>query len=91
MLADKQRSPEQVAVLRRMTPEQKWNIVEQMYWRGRSGKKAALLREHPDWSENQAEQEVRRILLSDRLDLIEPVAPPLEEFLRPFIDGTKNL
>ena len=73
-----------------MTPEQKWNIAEQMYWIGRRGKKADLLREHPDWSEKQAEVEVRRILLSDRVDLIEPFAPPLEQFLRPYIDGTKK-
>ena len=74
-------TPERIAILRRMTPEQRWGIGQKMYWAARKNKKASLLSEHPDWSDEQAEQEVRQLLLDDRSDLIEPFAPSLEEFL----------
>ena len=66
MLADEQFSPEQVAIVRRMTPEQKWKVARQMYRTARRHKKAFVLSQHPDWSEEQAEKEVSRIFLNAR-------------------------
>jgi hypothetical protein len=66
MLVDEQFSPEQVAIVRRMTPEQKWKVARQMYWTARSHKKAFILSLHPGWSEEQAEKEVSRIFLNAR-------------------------
>jgi hypothetical protein len=66
MRADDQPSPEQMAILCRMTPDQRWNVAHQLYWTARKHKKAFLLSQHPDWSEDQAEQEVRQIFLNGR-------------------------
>jgi hypothetical protein len=74
-------TPERIASLRQLTGEQRLDIAQKMYWAARKNKKASLLSEHSDWSDERAEQEVRQLLLDDRLDLIEPFAPPLEEFL----------
>ena len=74
-------TPERIAILRQLTGQQKLRISGQMYWAARRNKKAALLKEHPGWSEEQAEQEIRSLLLSRHTELFEPFVPPLEEFL----------
>lgn len=61
MRADEQTSPEQFAIYRRMTPERRLALAEQMYWSARKLKAAGLRRQHPKWSEQQLNDEVRRI------------------------------
>ena len=61
MLADEQTSHEQFAIYRRMTPERRLALAEQLYWTAR-GMKTAWLRElHRDWPEEKVSREVTRI------------------------------
>jgi hypothetical protein len=66
MLRDEQPSPGQIEVLRRMTPAQRWQAARQLYWTVRRHKAAFLQGQHPDWSEEQVQAEVRRIFLHAR-------------------------
>jgi hypothetical protein len=61
MLPDEQASPEQIAVFRRMTPEQRWQAASRLYWTLRRHKTAFLAQQHPDWPEARIAAEVRRI------------------------------
>jgi len=49
-----------------MTPEQRWRAAQPLYWTMRRHKTAFLRSEHPDWSEQQVEETVRRIFLHAR-------------------------
>ncbi len=66
MLPDEQASPEQIAIFRRMTPEQRWRAANRLYWTARRHKAAYLRSLHPDWSEDRVDDEVRRIFLHAR-------------------------
>ena len=66
VLPDEETGPEQTAALRRMTPEQRWLAGRQLYWSARRLKAAFLRNRHPDWSDEQIEQEVRRAFLHAR-------------------------
>ncbi len=59
-------SPEQLAVLRRMTPAERYRASRQMYWTLRRHKTAFLRSLHSDWNEARLEAEVRRIFLDAR-------------------------
>ena len=61
MPPDEQASPEQIEVFRRMTPEQRWEAAQQLYWTMRRHKAAFLQTQHPEWPEQRIEDEVRRI------------------------------
>jgi hypothetical protein len=61
VLADEQTSPAQIAVFRRMTPEQRWRAAHQLYWTMRRHKTAFIQNQHPDWPEERVEAEVREI------------------------------
>jgi hypothetical protein len=52
MLKDEQPSPEQIAVLRAMSPGQRWRAAHQLYWMIRRHKTAFLQSQHPDWLNN---------------------------------------
>ncbi|NOS68850.1 MAG: hypothetical protein HOP33_02870 [Verrucomicrobia bacterium] len=60
-LAQEESSPEQIAMLRRMTPGQRWDAAHRLYWTMRRHKAAFLQSQHPDWTEQQVTNEVRRI------------------------------
>ena len=66
MLADEQTSPEQFAIYRRMTPEQRWRAASRLYWTCRRHKAAFLRSQHSDWTEEQLSAEVRRIFVHAR-------------------------
>jgi hypothetical protein len=66
MLQDEQPSAKQIEILRRMTPEQRWHAARDLYWSLRRHKTAFLRDTHPDWSENQLKDEVRRIFANAR-------------------------
>jgi hypothetical protein len=61
MLPDEQPSPQQIEVLRRMTPEQRWQAAHRLYWTARRHKAAFLQSLHPDWPEQEVQDEVRRL------------------------------
>ena len=61
MLADEQMSAEQVAVFRRMTPEQRWRAAHRLYWTMRRHKTAFLQSQHPDWPAPRVAAEVLAI------------------------------
>lgn len=66
MLADEQTSPEQFAIYRRMTPEQRWRAAHRLYWTCRRHKAAFLRSLHPEWTEEKIEDEVRSVFLNAR-------------------------
>jgi Rv0078B-related antitoxin len=61
MLADEQTGPDQLAVLRAMSGARRLRLAEQLYWSARKMKAAGLRSQHPDWSEAEVNDEVRRI------------------------------
>jgi hypothetical protein len=67
MLPDEEPSAEQIAILRRMTPEQRWDTARRLYWTCRHHKAAYLRSLHPDWAEQQVEAEVGRIFLVESM------------------------
>jgi hypothetical protein len=66
MLPDEQASPEQIAIFRAMSGEQKLKLAEQLYWTARKLKAAGIRAQHPDWSEVQITEAVRQIFLHGR-------------------------
>jgi hypothetical protein len=56
-------TPEEIRILRAMTPEQKLRAVEALYWTARELKAAWLRSEHPGWSEEEVRRKVRDIFL----------------------------
>ena len=59
-------TPEELRILRAMTPAQKLAAAEQLYWSARALKAAALRAQHPDWSEDEIRRKVREIFLLAR-------------------------
>jgi hypothetical protein len=59
-------SPEQIEILRRMTPGQRWQAAHRLYWTCRRHKAAFLRSQHPDWPEERVENEVRDIFAHAR-------------------------
>jgi len=66
MLSDEQASPKQIEILRAMPGEHRLRLAEHLYWSARKLKVAGLRAQHPDWSEEQLNAEVRRIFLHAR-------------------------
>jgi hypothetical protein len=66
VLTNEQPDAGQVAILRRMTPEQRWRAAHRLYWTCRRHKAAFLQSQHPDWPEELVENEVRRIFQNAR-------------------------
>jgi hypothetical protein len=66
MLPDEHPSPEQIEILRRMTPEQRWHAAYRLYWTMRRHKAAFLRSQHPNWTDDKVENEVRSIFLHAR-------------------------
>ncbi len=54
-------TPEYIATLRRMTGAQKLRTAFQLYWGARKIKAARLREQHPDWSEETVQQQVKEI------------------------------
>jgi hypothetical protein len=55
---------ERIAELRRMTPQEKLEIMTRMYWDARRAEGLRVQTEHPDWSEAQVHAEVSRRFLA---------------------------
>jgi hypothetical protein len=58
---DEETSPEQIAALRRLSPEQRWRAAHRLYWTMRRHKAAFLQSQHPDWPEAHVAARVREI------------------------------
>jgi hypothetical protein len=63
MLPDEQLTPEQIEIFRAMPGEEKLKPAEQLYWTARKLKAAGVRAQHPDWTEEQVNEEVRQIFL----------------------------
>jgi len=61
MLPDEQPSPEQIAIWRKMSGEQRLGIAESLCKAARKWKAAGVREQHPDWSDEQVNAEVRRM------------------------------
>ena len=61
MLPDEQASHEQFAIFRRMSPQRRLALAEQLYWSARRLKEAGIRSQHPGWSAEQVKAEVTRI------------------------------
>ena len=59
-------SPDQLKVLRRLTPEERYRASRELYWSLRRHKQAFLRSLHPDWSDVEVDSEVRRIFRDAR-------------------------
>jgi len=66
MLPDEQDSAEQIKIFRAMSGERRLRLAEQLYWSARKMKAAGVRAQHPDWSEEQVNAEVRQIFLHAR-------------------------
>ena len=66
MLSDEQATPDQLHALRALTPEQRWQVSQRLYWSVRRLKSAYLSSLHPEWSPERLDTEVRRIFLCAR-------------------------
>ena len=66
MLADEQATPKQIEILRAMPGEKRLRLAEGLYWSARRMKIAGLRAQHPDWSDDRLQSEVRRIFLHAR-------------------------
>ena len=62
-LLDEKSSPEEIAILRAMTGQQRLTVAAQMFWMARELKAAGVLFQHPEWSEADVTAEVNRIFL----------------------------
>lgn len=56
--------PEQIAAYRRMTPQQKLQLIARSYWQARRIKESGIRYQNPDWTEEQVAAETRRIFLN---------------------------
>jgi len=56
-------TPEYLAILRRMTGQQKLRTAFALYWSARKLKAVAIRLKHPDWSEDQVRDKVKQIFL----------------------------
>lgn len=57
---------DQLEVLRRMTPEERYRASRDFYWTLRRHKGAFLRSLHPDWDDARIEGEVRRLFSNAR-------------------------
>ena len=60
---DDRLSPEEIAILRRMTPAQRIQAAMSLYETARQMKAAGFRLAHPDWSEEKVSDEVRKAFL----------------------------
>lgn len=56
-------SPEQIARYRAMTPEERLREATRLYWFARRLREAQERALHPDWTDAQVSEHVRRIFL----------------------------
>lgn len=60
-------SPERIAELQRMSPQEKLQIANQMFWDARRARGESIQREHQDWSKEQVEKELRKVMFAEAM------------------------
>lgn len=50
-----------------MTGQERLMLAEQMFWDARRARAEAIQREHQEWSEEQVEQELRKLMLVEAM------------------------
>jgi hypothetical protein len=55
MLDDEGAGPEQQAILRAMTPAQRWDAAVRLYWSARRLERAFVRSVHPDWPDERVD------------------------------------
>lgn len=60
-------TPERIVELRRMTPQEKFELMEKLYWDARRAKADELSILHPEWTEAEVQVEVKRIFLAEAM------------------------
>jgi hypothetical protein len=68
MSPDENLTPERIAILRRMTPEERLQVAHELYWEARRAKSAELLNQHPNWSGQEIYREVGRVFLNEAMN-----------------------
>ena len=68
MMTSEPLTPERIEELRRMTPQEKFEIARQMYLDARRAKAGELHVQHPDWSEQQVYAEISRLFLIEAMN-----------------------
>jgi hypothetical protein len=58
--------PKVRAILKALTTEQKLNAAAHLYWTARALKAAGFRAQHPEWSEERIQKEVRDVFLFAR-------------------------
>ena len=58
--------PEQIRVLKSLSPEAKLKLAESMYTSARKLKESAVRQQHPQWSKEKVNQKVTEIFLYAR-------------------------
>lgn len=56
----------QLECFRRMTPERRWKAAMDLYWSMRRLKQAFVRQQHPEWSEEQVGEEVKKAFMHAR-------------------------
>lgn len=64
--AAEQARAEQLAIYRRMSPERRLALAQELWWTARELKAAWLRHQHPDWPQTRVWQEVARIFSNAR-------------------------
>lgn len=59
-------SPEQIAAFRAMSGARRLRLAEQLYWSARKLKTAGVRSQHPDWSSDRVQEEVRQLFSNAR-------------------------
>src|SRR5436309_2079267 len=77
MLADEQATAKQIEIFRAMPGERRLRLAEGLYWSARRMKIAGLRAQHPGWSEERLQSEVRRIFLMPEAELFLLFVRPL--------------
>ncbi len=58
--------PMQVEIFRRMTPGERWQVAERLYWSARNLKAAHLRSLHPTWTEQEVQNAVKEVFQNVR-------------------------
>lgn len=56
-------TPEYIATLQRLSGEQKLKTAGALYWAARKLKAAGLRQQHPEWTEEQVQEKVKKIFM----------------------------
>jgi hypothetical protein len=66
VLDDERAGPEQQAILRAMTPSQRWQAAVDLYWSARRLQTAFVRSQHPEWTDERIDAYVRNAFFHAR-------------------------